>query len=62
MTAEEIVRALADDMPAGHADEWHWCGLCNKALAMAEQPETHEPDCLYVAAWLWCQQRSEMST
>lgn len=52
---KKIVKALAEEMPTVHADEdmWHWCGICKRSLAMDGQPETHEDDCLYIAAWKW---------
>ena len=55
--ANEILGRLAAEAPTQFGEEcMHWCGLCGKGLAMQDQPETHEPNCLYVADLAWMQE------
>lgn len=51
LTAEEIVRALADANPNAHSYMWHYCVLCDATTPV--KPTDHQPDCLWRAAVEW---------
>lgn len=52
MTAEEIVRKLAEYQPVVETGPtWHVCGLCDKSLVVEEAD--HAEDCLWRRAREW---------